>query len=128
MRRRGRIPRDRRTIVSMRADPTRLAIGVAFPDGERCMHDARHSRERGAAPCCTRPRRRPRRRSGASDALPFCTPEYAGALPGSFKNLLDRTVGGGETYGMPVGWVNVSRPAVATLAMLAAHVADRATG
>src|SRR5438067_8496137 len=24
-----------------------------------------------------------------SDAVLFCTPEYAGALPGSFKNLLD---------------------------------------
>jgi NAD(P)H-dependent FMN reductase len=44
----------------------------------------------------------------AADALLFCTPEYAGALPGSFKNLLDWTVGGGETYGMPVGWVNAS--------------------
>ena len=38
----------------------------------------------------------------------FSTPEYAGALPGSFKNLLDWTVGGGETYGMPVGWVNIA--------------------
>jgi NAD(P)H-dependent FMN reductase len=47
-------------------------------------------------------------------ALLFCTPEYAGALPGSFKNLLDWTVGGGETYGMPVGWVNVSGPASPT--------------
>ena len=44
----------------------------------------------------------------------FSTPEYAGALPGSFKNLLDWTVGGGETYGMPVGWVNVSGPASPT--------------
>ncbi|HEV7806049.1 MAG TPA: NADPH-dependent FMN reductase, partial [Solirubrobacteraceae bacterium] len=50
----------------------------------------------------------------AADALLFCTPEYAGALPGSFKNLLDWTVGGGETYGMPVGWVNVSGPASPT--------------
>ena len=49
-----------------------------------------------------------------SDAVLFCTPEYAGALPGSFKNLLDWTVGGGETYGMPVGWVNVSGPASPT--------------
>jgi chromate reductase len=49
-----------------------------------------------------------------ADALLFCTPEYAGALPGSFKNLLDWTVGGGETYGMPVGWVNVSGPASPT--------------
>ena len=44
----------------------------------------------------------------AADALLFSTPEYAGALPGSFKNLLDWTVGGGETYGMPVAWVNAS--------------------
>jgi chromate reductase, NAD(P)H dehydrogenase (quinone) len=44
----------------------------------------------------------------ACDALLLCTPEYAGTLPGSFKNLLDWTVGGGETYGMPVGWVDVS--------------------
>jgi chromate reductase len=50
----------------------------------------------------------------AADALLFCTPEYAGALPGSFKNLLDWTVGGGETYGMPVGWVNASGVAAPT--------------
>jgi chromate reductase, NAD(P)H dehydrogenase (quinone) len=45
-----------------------------------------------------------------ADAVLFCTPEYAGALPGSFKNLLDWTVGGGQTYEMPVGWVNVAFP------------------
>jgi NAD(P)H-dependent FMN reductase len=49
-----------------------------------------------------------RRQIAAADALLLCTPEYAGALPGSFKNLLDWTVGGGETYGKPVAWVNVS--------------------
>ena len=43
-----------------------------------------------------------------ADAILFCTPEYAGALPGSFKNLLDWTVGGGEIYGKPVAWLNVS--------------------
>jgi chromate reductase len=48
---------------------------------------------------------------GACDAILFCTPEYAGALPGSFKNLLDWTVGGGEIYGKPVAWVNVAGPA-----------------
>ncbi|MEA2155788.1 MAG: hypothetical protein QOE11_1928 [Solirubrobacteraceae bacterium] len=42
-----------------------------------------------------------------SDAILFCTPEYAGDLPGSFKNLLDWTVGGG-TYEKPVAWVNAS--------------------
>jgi chromate reductase, NAD(P)H dehydrogenase (quinone) len=45
------------------------------------------------------------------DAVLFSTPEYAGALPGSFKNLLDWTVGGGETYGMPVAWINTAGPA-----------------
>ncbi|MDT7671018.1 MAG: hypothetical protein QOC74_3801 [Pseudonocardiales bacterium] len=44
----------------------------------------------------------------AADAVLFCTPEYAGALPGSFKNLLDWTVGGGEMYRKPVAWLNVA--------------------
>lgn len=45
---------------------------------------------------------------GAADGLLFCTPEYAGALPGSCKNLLDWTIGGGEMAGKPVGWINCS--------------------
>jgi chromate reductase len=49
-----------------------------------------------------------------ADAVLFSTPEYAGALPGSFKNLLDWTVGGGETYGKPVAWVNTAGPAAPT--------------
>ncbi len=44
----------------------------------------------------------------AADALLFSTPEYAGALPGSFKNLLDWTVGGGGIYRKPVAWINAS--------------------
>ena len=36
----------------------------------------------------------------------ICTPEYAGTLPGSFKNLLDWTVGGTEIVGKPTAWVN----------------------
>lgn len=43
----------------------------------------------------------------AADAVLFSTPEYAGALPGSFKNLLDWTVGEG-LYQKPVGWLNPS--------------------
>lgn len=43
-----------------------------------------------------------------ADAVLFCTPEYAGDLPGSFKNLLDWTVGGMEIVDKPVAWVNVS--------------------
>jgi chromate reductase len=45
---------------------------------------------------------------GAADAVLFCTPEYAGTLPGSFKNLLDWLVGGTEINGKPVGWVRVT--------------------
>lgn len=44
----------------------------------------------------------------AADAVLFCSPEYAGTLPGSFKNLLDWTVGGGELAGRPVGYVSAS--------------------
>lgn len=43
-----------------------------------------------------------------ADALLFCTPEYAGALPGVLKELLEWTVGGIETTAKPCGWVNVS--------------------
>jgi chromate reductase len=42
-----------------------------------------------------------------SDAVLFSTPEYAGSLPGSFKNLLDWTVGDG-LYQKPVGYINAS--------------------
>jgi chromate reductase, NAD(P)H dehydrogenase (quinone) len=49
-----------------------------------------------------------RREIAAADAVMFCTPEYAGTLPGSFKNLLDWTVGGGELDGKPVAWLNVA--------------------
>jgi chromate reductase, NAD(P)H dehydrogenase (quinone) len=45
---------------------------------------------------------------GDAHAVVFCTPEYAGALPGSFKNLLDWTVGGAEMYRKPVAWINVA--------------------
>jgi NAD(P)H-dependent FMN reductase len=47
----------------------------------------------------------------AVDAICFCTPEYAGALPGSFKNLLDWTIGDdqpGSIYEKPVAWINAS--------------------
>lgn len=38
-----------------------------------------------------------------ADAVLFCTPEYAGALPGSFKNLLDWAVGGERRWD-PTAW------------------------
>lgn len=49
-----------------------------------------------------------------ADAVLVSTPEYAGALPGSFKNLLEWTVGDGGTYEKPVAWVNTSGPAAPT--------------
>jgi NAD(P)H-dependent FMN reductase len=49
-----------------------------------------------------------REQISAADAVVFCTPEYAGTLPGSFKNLLDWTVGDGGLYGKPVAWINVA--------------------
>lgn len=49
-----------------------------------------------------------RSRLKESSAVLLSTPEYAGALPGSFKNLLDWTVGSGETDGLPVAWINSS--------------------
>jgi chromate reductase len=49
-----------------------------------------------------------RRQIAAAGAVLFCTPEYAGSLPGSFKNLLDWTVGGGEMYAKPAASINVA--------------------
>ena len=46
-----------------------------------------------------------------ADALLFSTPEYAGALPGSLKNLLEWLIGDdrpGSIYEKPVAWVNAS--------------------
>jgi NAD(P)H-dependent FMN reductase len=47
----------------------------------------------------------------AADAVVFSTPEYAGALPGSFKNLLDWLIGDaepGSIYEKLVSWINTS--------------------
>jgi chromate reductase, NAD(P)H dehydrogenase (quinone) len=63
----------------------------------------------------------------AADAVVFCTPEYAGTLPGSFKNAIDWLVGSGELYRTPVAWINVGHPgrgagAEATLATVLGYV------
>jgi NAD(P)H-dependent FMN reductase len=50
----------------------------------------------------------------AADAVLLCTPEYAGALPGALKNLLEWTVGDAGTYGKPIAWINASGPAAPT--------------
>jgi chromate reductase len=49
-------------------------------------------------------------RIDGADAVVFSTPEYAGGLPGTFKNLLDWTVGGGQLYHKPVAWLDVANP------------------
>jgi chromate reductase, NAD(P)H dehydrogenase (quinone) len=49
-----------------------------------------------------------------TEAVIICTPEYAGALPGALKNLLEWTVGDASTYRKPVAWINVSGPAAPT--------------
>ena len=52
-----------------------------------------------------------RRAIRSADALLFSVPEYAGGLPGSFKNLLDWTIGDdqpGSIYEKPVAWINAS--------------------
>jgi chromate reductase, NAD(P)H dehydrogenase (quinone) len=63
----------------------------------------------------------------SADAVVFCTPEYAGTLPGSFKNAIDWLVGSGELYRKPVAWINVGHPgrgggAEATLATVLGYV------
>jgi NAD(P)H-dependent FMN reductase len=49
-----------------------------------------------------------RARIAGAGAVLVCTPEYAGDMPGSLKNLLDWTVGGVEIEGKPTGWINAS--------------------
>jgi chromate reductase len=50
----------------------------------------------------------------AADALLLCTPEYAGALPGALKNLLEWTVGDAGTYRKPIAWINAAGTAAPT--------------
>lgn len=49
-----------------------------------------------------------RRQIDGAAAMLFSTPEYAGAMPGALKNLLEWTVGGVETTQKPTGWINPS--------------------
>jgi chromate reductase, NAD(P)H dehydrogenase (quinone) len=51
-----------------------------------------------------------RQQIAEADAVLFCSPEYAGTLPGALKNLLDWTVGGGEFDRKPAAWINVAAP------------------
>ncbi len=49
-----------------------------------------------------------RERLAAADTVLFCSPEYAGLMPGSLKNLLEWTVGTADLYEKPVAWINVA--------------------
>jgi chromate reductase len=69
-------------------------------------------------------------RISGADAVLFCTPEYAGTLPGSFKNLLDWTVGSADLYEKPTAFLNVAAPgrgdgAAATLVAVLGYVGAR---
>ena len=44
----------------------------------------------------------------AADGLIICTPEYVHGLPGSFKNLLDWLVSGGELWDKPIAVISVA--------------------
>ena len=55
-----------------------------------------------------------RREVEAADAVLFCTPEYAGAMPAALKNLLEWTIGDAATYQKPVGWINAAGAAAPT--------------
>ncbi|MEU8896588.1 NADPH-dependent FMN reductase [Nocardia sp. NPDC048505] len=68
-----------------------------------------------------------RERISEADAVLLCTPEYAGTLPGSFKNLLDWTVGNADLHEKPTAWINVAFTgrgdgALATLATVLGYV------
>lgn len=60
-------------------------------------------------------------RIDSAQAVLFSTPEYAGGLPGAFKNLLDWTMGGGLDR-KPVAWLDVAHAGLA----VAAHTELRA--
>ncbi|MEV6277454.1 NADPH-dependent FMN reductase [Nocardia sp. NPDC051832] len=78
-----------------------------------------------------------RQQLAAADAVLFCTPEYAGLLPGALKNLLEWAVGSGELSDKPVAWINVAfegrgEGAVASLrtvlGYVGAEIVDDASG
>jgi NAD(P)H-dependent FMN reductase len=51
-----------------------------------------------------------RRRVAGADALLFSTPEYAGSMPGSLKNLIEWLVDGGNLIGKAAAWLSVVTP------------------
>jgi len=51
-----------------------------------------------------------RQEVAAADAVLLCTPQFAGSIPGSLKNLLDWLVDGGDLSGKPAAWLSVAAP------------------
>jgi len=45
-----------------------------------------------------------------ANVLLFSTPEYAGSLPGTLKNLLDWLIARGDLHDKPVAWLSVAAP------------------
>jgi NAD(P)H-dependent FMN reductase len=69
----------------------------------------------------------------SADLVVVCTPEYAGTLPGSLKNLLDWTVGTADLYEKPVAWINAAATgrgdgAEATLRLVLGYVGAEIVG
>lgn len=52
--------------------------------------------------------RRLRDQIAAADSVLISTPEYAGAMPGALKNLIEWTIDAGSFSEKPVGWINCS--------------------
>ncbi|MEV6601558.1 NADPH-dependent FMN reductase [Actinoplanes sp. NPDC051346] len=68
--------------------------------------------------------------AGAAEAVLISTPEYAGSLPGSLKNLLDWLVDSGELSGKPAAWLSLcpaaqDQAALVTLEAVLGHARAR---
>jgi chromate reductase len=93
--------------AALRAAAELLAPDAVLHDGLAELPAFDPDRDRDPLP---EPVARLRHAIASADGVVFCAPEYAGTLPGSLKNLLDWTVGGGELYGKPATWINVAAP------------------
>lgn len=84
------------------------SIESVLYDGLPALPHFNPDEDAGAPP---RPVAELRRQVHEADAVLFCTPEYAGALPGALKNLLEWLIGDDDTrsiYEKPVAWINAA--------------------
>lgn len=96
--------------------PTRWT-GTIYPGLERLPHFNPDVEQTGPPPAVLELRAA----IATADALLFCTPEYAGTMPGALKNLLEWSIGDTVMTDKPVGWINPStalRQAAGTYAAL----------